>query len=89
MAQRYVCNHFLTNEGDDSKRFNMVFGVHLSYIKKINIEIKEWVAANIERWKQEQPDLFNVEAISDEFLPNDVFEAEGGSNRRRCSVRLR
>jgi len=49
--------------------------------------MKEWVAANIVRWKAEQPDWFRIENIPDEFLPIDIMEAEGGTNRRRSSVR--
>ena len=39
--------------------------------------------------KREKPDWFNIEKIPDEFLPKDLFEAEGGANRRRSSVSLR
>ena len=52
-------------------------------------QVREWVAANIERWKREKPTWFNVELIPDEFLPAEVLAAEGGAMRRRSSVSIR
>jgi len=39
----------------------------------------------------DNPDWFKIELIPDEFLPQAVLEAEGGTNRkrRRSSVSLR
>ena len=52
-------------------------------------KVKLWVAENIDGWRRETPDWFNIELIPDEFLPKDAFEAEGGAKRRRSSVSLR
>jgi len=57
------------------------------YTKNIEAEVKEWVANNIDRWSLEKPDWYHVELIPDEFLPKEVFEAEGGVNRKRESQR--
>jgi len=44
-----------------------------------------WVVENIYRWKAEQKDWFRVELVPDVFLPDDVFEEEGGASRERRS----
>ena len=53
--------------------------------------MKEWVANNIDYWKEDNPSWFNIEFIPDEFFPKAVIEAEGGASRkrRRSSVSLR
>jgi len=43
-------------------------------------EVKEWVSNNKEQWKNDKPDWFVIEKIPDEYLPKEVFEAEGGAN---------
>lgn len=48
--------------------------------------MREWIAANIERWKVEGEDWFKIEKIPDELLPRETFEAEGGAKRRRSSL---
>jgi len=55
----------------------------MSYKVAIKEEVKEWVANNIDRWKVDKPDWFNIELIPDEFLPQAVLEAEGRTNRKR------
>ena len=54
-----------------------------SYTKKIEGEVTEWVATNIEKWQAEQPGWFDVKSIPDKFLPLDVLEEEGGEMRER------
>ena len=54
-----------------------------------NGEVKEWVAANIERFRRDKPEWFKVEKIPDEYLPVEVLVAEGGAKRRRSSVSIR
>jgi len=51
----------------------------------IHKEVRQWVAANIVRWKNEQPSWFKIEMIPDDLLPPEVYEEEGGDNRRRAS----
>jgi len=87
-APQYTCELFLTGKEDYSK-FRAVFKNRNDYTKSIHGEVKEWVAANIDQWKREKLDWFNIEKIPDEFLPKNVFEAEGGVNRRRSSVSMR
>jgi len=41
---------------------------------------------NIDNWTREREDWFKVEKIPDSFLPEAVFIAEGGAQRRRSSV---
>jgi len=84
----YTCELYLTGQGDFQK-FDAIFTTRIEYTKSIHGEVKEWVAATIDEWRRETPDWFNIEMIPDEFLPKDVFEAEGGANRRRSSVSLR
>ena len=43
-------------------------------------------ARNINRWNREQLEFYRIEKIPDEYLPVNVFEAEGGAKRRRRSV---
>ena len=85
-APQYTCEWYLTNV-EDSKRWDAVFENRLSYSKSIHGDIKVWVAANIDRWKEDRPAWFNIELIPDEFLTEAVIE-EGGKNRRR-SVNMR
>ena len=62
----------------------------MSYTKSQHGEMKELIAANIDRWREENPDWFDIQRIPDEFLPHRVVVAEGGeSRRRRSSVSLR
>ena len=87
---QYTCEVFLKSK-DDATKFDHAFEVQLQYTKSIEAEVKEWVANNIDRWKEEKPDWFKIDFIPDEFLPQAVIEAEGGANRkqRRSSVSLR
>ena len=76
--------------GDESSKFRVAFKKNRRLTKSITKEVKEWVANNVDRWKMEKPDWFNIELIPDDFLPQAVLEAEGGAaNRRRSSVSLR
>jgi len=87
-ASQYTCELFLTSK-DDSQKFDAIFTNRIQYTKTIHEEVKEWVRENINQWKRKKPDWFNIEIIPDEFLPKEVYEAEGGANRRRSSVSLR
>jgi len=87
-ASQYSCELFLTTQ-DDYQRFRAVFTKQAYYTKNIRGEVKDWVAENIDQWKRERPDWFNIEMIPDEYLPKEVLEAEGGAKRRRSSVSLR
>jgi len=75
---------FLTSK-EDSQRFDSIFTNRISFSKSIHGDVKEWVCNNIQRWTSEKPPWFVMESIPDEFLPDDVFEAEGGNNRRRSN----
>ena len=86
---QYTCKRF-QDASEDSIRFDSVFFNRMSYTKPLHGEIKEWVAANIDRWREENPEWFDIHRIPDEFLPPRVVVAEGGeSRRRRSSVSLR
>ena len=89
-APQYTCEVFL-NSNDDAKKFDFTFETRLQYTNSIEAEVKEWVANNIDQWKVDNPDWFKIELIPDEFLPQAVIEAEGGTNRkrRRNSISLR
>ena len=87
-APEYTCELYLTSK-EDSQKFDAVFSNQIQYTKSIHGEVKEWVAENIDQWRRNQPDWFKIELIPDEYLPKEVFEAEGGEKRRRSSVSLR
>ena len=88
-APQHTCELFLSSE-EDSEKFRAAFKKRQSFTTSINEEIKEWVAANITRWKTEKPSWFKIELIPDSFLPEAALEAEGGArNRRRSSMSLR
>jgi len=83
---QYACERFLDAEGDDEKRWSAAFENRISYKDTIKVEMTEWVANNIDRWKDDKPDWFRIEKIPDEFLPRAILEAEGGVGGRRRSV---
>ena len=88
-AAQYTVELF-QNATDDAMKFDAAFTNRISYTKPIHGEIKEWVRLNIDRWRLEAPEWFIVELVPDEFLPIEVYEAEGGERRRRrSSVSLR
>ena len=74
---------------EDSQKFDAVFSNRIDYTKSIHEDVKEWVRENVNQWNRERPGWFNIEIIPDDFLPKEVFEAEGGAKRRRSSVSLR
>ena len=80
-AQQYTCELFLTSEADSAK-WDASFDNRISYTTSIHDEIKEWVSNNIDRWTAEGEDWFKIEMIPDDFLPVEIFEAEGGAERR-------
>ena len=81
---QYVQNLFLTSK-DDEMKFDAAFKNRASYTKTIDKEVREWVVANIGGWRRDKPEWFKVEMIPDEFLPVEVYVAEGGAKRRRRS----
>ena len=87
-APQYTCELYLTSK-DDSQKFDAIFTNQIQYTKSIHGEVKEWVAANIDQWRRDEPEWFKIAMIPDELLPKDVLEAEGGAKRRRSSVSLR
>ena len=83
-APQYTVELFRNSE-DDISKFDAAFDNRQSYINGIEEEVKEWVRVNIDRWRIENEDWFEVDKIWDEFLPVEVFEAVGGAKRRRSS----
>jgi len=81
-APQYTCELFSKSKEDWTK-FRAVFENRTSYAKNIHREVKEWVANNINRWKEEKQDWFKIEMIPDDLLSRDVLEAVGGAKRRR------
>jgi len=71
---------------EESQKFDAVFSNRIQYTKAVHADVKDWVAANIARWKAEGEDWFNIEMIPDKFLPIQIFLQEGGLLRRRSSV---
>ena len=87
-APQYTCELFLKSE-EDSEKFQVVFSRRISYTKSIHELVKVWIAINIERWREEQPEWLKIEKIPDHLLPiEEVYEAEGGAERSRNSVRF-
>ena len=86
-APQYTCELYETSK-DDSQRFDAVFSNRIQYTSAVHDDVKAWIDLNVEEWKENSPSWFNIEIIPDEFLRRDVFEAEGGKQRRRSSVRI-
>jgi len=86
-APQFVCSTFRGSDEDETK-FEVVFKNQLSFSRGIRGEVKEWVGANINRWRMKNLEWFRIELIPDEFLPKEVLEAEGGSNKRRRKSNL-
>jgi len=84
-AQQELHDRFLASELEEFK-FGLVVAHRKSYTIKIHREMKEFVADNIVRWKEEKPAWFKIDKIPDDFLPQAVLEAEGGAQRRRPSM---
>ena len=57
----------------DSQKFGLIFGCRLSFTKDIQEEVKNWVAQNIGRWMSENEFWFDIDAIDDDFLPEDIL----------------
>ena len=87
-APQYTVELFRTNQ-DASEKFRAAFKNRSSYTESIHEEVKEWVTANIARWKREKPEWFKISTIPDDILPDAVLEAEGGAKRKRSVVILR
>jgi len=87
-APQYTSELFLNSE-EDSSKFQADFNNRLQYTESVHGEVKEWVGANIARWKEKREDWFNIEMIPDDFLPRDVLDVEGGAKKRISSVSLR
>ena len=85
---RYTCERFLTTD-EDFIKYDAVFVNRISYTKSIHGDVKIWIEDNIDIWRAEKPEWFNITKIPDEFLPEEVFVAEGGQKRRRSSVSMR
>jgi len=84
-APQYTCELFSTSV-EDSVKFRAAFKNRKSYTKAVHDDVQEFVSNNIERWMAEKPKWFKIEKIPDAFLAVDLFEAEGGSQRRRSSA---
>ena len=80
---QYTCKLFSTNV-EDSVKFRTAFKNRKSNAVQDDVQI--FVSNNIERWMAEKPKWFKIEKIPDAFLAVDLFEAEGGSQRRRSSA---
>ena len=80
---QFICDLFRDASHEEGKF--IVFHKRISYTNPIHDEVKTWVAANIDRWREENPEWFDVRLIPDEFLPACVLLAEGGASRRKSS----
>ena len=81
-APEYTCERFLTSK-EDYQKWAAAFESRMDWKRPIEGEVKVWVKGNIRRWRAEGEDWFEVELIPDDFLPADVFVAEGGAMRLR------
>ena len=87
-AAQYTCERFI-EATDDKSKFSAAFDNRMSYKKAIKEEVKDWVANNIDSWEAEKPDWFVVSKIPDDFLPMEVFAAEGGFKRKRSNFSIK
>jgi len=81
-APEYTCELFLTSK-EDSAKFRAAFKNRINYTTSIHPAINEWVAENIDRWKEDKENWFKIEKIPDDFLPTAVLDEEGGARRER------
>ena len=82
----YIVELFRTSTIDSAK-FRAAFSKRRSYINEIEDEVREWLRENIGRFQLEKPEWWNIEIVGDEFLPQQVRLAEGGSRRRKSLVK--
>jgi len=75
-APQYTCEVFLEGT-DDAQKFSTAFETKLHFMKAVNSEVREWIAANIDRWKDEKLSWFQVEIIPDDLLPKAVTGTVG------------
>jgi len=86
-APQYTCELFSTSV-EDSAKFRAVYKNRISYTKAVHDDVQVFVSNNIVRWMAEKPKWFKIEKIDDDFLTADLFEAQGGAQRRRSSIFL-
>jgi len=86
ICRKEGASELFLNSKEDSSKFRAVFKNRLQYTESVHREVQEWVGAIIARWKEEEPEFFVIEMIPDDFLPRDVFEAEGGATRLRATM---
>jgi len=78
----YTCEMFLNSE-EDFIKYDAVFTNRLKYTTAVHGEVKDWVKENVERWQTDKLEWFQIELVDNEFLPQNVLEAEGGTLRKR------
>ena len=83
-GSQFTCNAF-HYASDDCRKFTAAFKRRASHTKSIREEIKTWVADNIDKWKVEDENWFNIDLIPDEMLPSEYLDVEGGAQRRRST----
>jgi len=88
IASQELCLNFQETKYHYDK-FLIMFKLNKQFTKPIENEMREWLTANIEQFITDKPDWFNIELVPDEYLPRDLFEAEGGARRRRSVVSVR
>ena len=83
-ASQHAVHGFLDSINDEEK-FTWAFSCRTSHIEPIHGAVKAWVFKNIEIWRLEEADWFNISQVPDEFIPVSVFWEEGGPSRKRSS----
>jgi len=78
-----ITNNF-GSETNDIANFYSLRSLSIVFAPRASRSV-QWVADNVERWKHDNEDWFKIERIPDEFLPAEVYAAEGGTGRRRRS----
>jgi len=71
---------------DDFQRFDAAFSIITAFINEIHDDVCDWVTKNIDRWRADKEEWFQIEMIPYEFLQRKVLEGEGGKKRRRSSA---
>jgi hypothetical protein len=83
-AVDYCCRCFRVSTNDAATAAVLFY--HPTYYRPIQHELKEWIAANWDKWNEEKPDWFDlrfVEAIPLEFIPT----VEGKNERDNAAAR--
>ena len=79
----------LNYDGDDARRFDIVFGIAEQYVSPFRTDVAMWVEVSYSRWKQEPWFTEKLLAqIPDDMLPKAVVYGAESVAETRIAVRI-